>query len=115
LSDQKPLIRQRLRHIILAHKEQKLSKLAFWLFAVLIAHCDNKGVSAIDPALLEFPRKSIRKAINELIRNDYLTLIMARGMPPMFSFVNRIEVETFDGGMMATAWCSPSPIRLHED
>jgi hypothetical protein len=108
-------IKTRLRHILYAHKQGKLSKFETWLFAVLISNVGSDGVSSIDIRLLDFSKAKVRKALKSLIANDYITLVMARGRPSMFSFVNRIEVESFDGGMMMTAYCNPGPICVHPD
>jgi|SRR5579862_9143198 len=115
-NQQTTLIKKRLHHILWAHKENKLSHLALWLFAVLISTVQENGVPGLDPTLLDLPKKALRKAIFELVKNDYLILIKGRKKDPMvFHFVNQIEWEEEPGVIMMTIYHNPSPTRLHAD
>ena len=115
---ERTLIAKRLPLIMAAHREGRISKDSFWLLGVLVSLVDRNGQIPISLELLVEPyidgvsRKTIKRALKELINGNYLRISRTAGGYYKYSFLlNRIGVHIYDGAEVVTCLCPNDPLR----
>jgi hypothetical protein len=97
----KTLIKSRLELLKIAHRDELLSKTAFWLLACLASLVNSEGQSALSLNLLSeadlgCSRRVLKRALQELVEYEYVTVRRHKGWPRYSFNINRMELTFFE-------------------